>query len=96
MQINKISRKNGDTDKTKIPDVIGLEDTTIRNKKIDEIESKIQDVSALVTATVLDTKTAMVEIKIPDVSGLVKKTDYKLKYQTLRQYILLLLIIINV
>ena len=45
MQINKISRKNGDIDKTKIPDVIGLEDTTIRNKKIDEIESKIQDVS---------------------------------------------------
>ena len=92
MQINKISRKNGDIDKTKIPDVIGLEDTTIRNKKIDEIESKIQDVSALVTATVLNTKTGTVENKIPDVSGLVKK----LKYQTLRQYMLLLLIIINV
>ena len=46
------------------------------------------------TTAVLNTKIEEVKNKIPSVSDLVEKTDYNAKkYQTLRQNILLLLII---
>ena len=46
------------------------------------------------TTAVLNTKIEEVKNKIPSVSDLVEKTDYNAKkYQTLRQIILLLLII---
>ena len=52
------------------------------------------DVSGLVITAVLNTKIEEVKNKIPSVSDLVEKTDYNAKkYQTLRQIILLLLII---
>ena len=52
------------------------------------------DVSGLVITAVLNTKIEEVKNKIPSVSDLVEKTDYNAKkYQTLRQNILLLLII---
>ena len=65
------------------------------NTKISEIERKISDAKGLVVTNVLDTKNEEAENKIPDANVGVKKMVYNAKYQTLRQTILLLLIIIS-
>ena len=65
------------------------------NTKISEIERKISDAKGLVVTNVLDTKNEEAENKIPDANVGVKKMVYNAKYQTLKQTILLLLIIIS-
>ena len=69
--------------------------TTMVNTKISEIERKISDAKGLVVTNVLNTKNEEAENKIPDANVGVKKMVYNAKYQTLRQTILLLLIIIS-
>ena len=66
-----------------------------KHQKFGDVENKLPDISSLISTTILDRKIGEVENKISDISGLVKKRIKVLKYQTLSQSILLLLIIIN-
>ena len=65
-------------------------------KKIGDVENKMPHISGLVTPIVLKTKINEVGNKICDVSGLVKNQIMMLKYETLKENTLLLLIIINI
>ena len=65
-------------------------------KKIGDVENKMPYISGLVTPIVLNTKINEVGNKIFDVSGLVKNQIMMLKYETLKENTLLLLIIINI
>ena len=67
---------------------------TVLNTNIAELENKIPDIDNLVTTTVFNTKIGEFENKTPDAVGLVKKKKriITLKYQPLRQNILLPLI----
>ena len=53
------------------------------------------EVSGLVTTTILNIKISEIENKIPNISDLLKKKISMLKYQTLKENISLLQIIIN-
>ena len=65
-------------------------------KKIGDVENKMPHISGLVTPIVLNTKINEVGNKICDVKGLVKNQIMMLKYETLKENTLLLLIIINI
>ena len=67
-------------------------------KKVGDVDKKISGISGVVTATVLNRKTCEVENKIPGICDLgttivlntkIRESKITLKYQTLRQNILL-------
>ena len=89
-----VNKKFWDVGK-KVPYLYGLVITTVLNTKIAEVKNEIPAISGLVTAIILNTKIGEVENKIPSVIDLVRKQVITLKYQILRQNILLLLVIIN-
>ena len=65
------------------------------DKKLEDVNKNVLNVSGLSATTVLKTKTIEVDNKIPNVVGLIKKQIMMLKYQTLKENISLLLIIIK-
>ena len=65
------------------------------DKKLEDVNKNVLNVSGLSATTVLKAKTIEVDNKIPNVVGLIKKQIMMLKYQTLKENISLLLIIIK-
>ena len=63
--------------------------------KTGKVENKIPDIIGLASTTILNTIIREVENKNPDVNGVVKMQIMTLKYQTWKENISLLLIIIN-
>ena len=63
--------------------------------KTGKVENKIPDIIGLASTAILNTIIREVENKNPDVNGVVKMQIMTLKYQTWKENISLLLIIIN-